>query len=207
VRPRYQPVLDDPLIELLGRTAAGYEPAFNDIYRATCRRVYGTVQRIVQNDSLSCEVTQDVFVEVWRYAHRYDRRLGSVMTWTLTIARRRAVDRVRHEERHHRRDTRYVENHPETDVDVFGEVDRAIDADHVRAALEHLTARQRQAVELAYLDGYSNVEIARLLNIPLGTTKTRIRDGLRRLRATLDEQHWLIPSHDNWSAALGPAII
>lgn len=95
-----------------------------------------------------------------------------------------------------------------TDVDVFGEVDRALDADHVRTALEHLiTARQREAVELAYLDGYSNVEIARLLNIPLGTTKTRIRDGLRRLRATLDEQHWLIPSHDNWSAALGPAII
>lgn len=195
-------MIDDPLVELLGRTAVRQEPAFNDLYDATCRRVYGTVRRILRNDSLSAEVTQEVFVEVWRYAHRYDPTMGSVMTWTLTIAHRRAVDRVRHEERHHRRDTYYVENHPETQVDVFSEVDRAIDANHVRAALTHLTARQRQAVELAYLDGYSNAEIALLLHIPLGTTKTRIRDGLRRLRTALDEQRWLVPARGTWSAAL-----
>lgn len=196
-----QQSVSDPLTELVQRVAAGHEPAFDQLYTATRDRVYGTVQHIVQNSSLSSEVTQDVFVELWRYAHRYDASMGSVMAWTLTIARRRAIDRVRHEERRHQRDTRWAEAHPGMEIDVFGQVNRSLDAEHVRTALRQLSERQREAVELAYLNGYANVEIALLLDIPLATTKTRIRDGLLRLRAALDEQAWLIAPRGTWSSA------
>jgi RNA polymerase sigma-70 factor (ECF subfamily) len=188
------------LTELVERVAVGYEPAFNSLYTATCDRVYGTVQHIVQNASLSSEVTQDVFVELWRYASRYDSSMGSVMTWTLTIARRRAIDRVRHEERRRQRDTRYADDHPRAEVDVFAQVDRSLDAKHVRIALLRLTTRQREAVELAYLRGYTNHEIASLLDIPLGTAKTRIRDGLLQLRTALDDQAWLVAPRGTWSS-------
>lgn len=183
----------DPLVDLVGRTAVGHEPAFSELYSATRARVYNQVNRVVQNSSLAAEVTQDVYVELWKHARRYDHTLGSVMTWVLTIARRRAIDCVRHEERCHRHDTRYAEDHPTAEVDVFDTVDRMIDAEHVRIALHGLTDRQRQAVELAYLDGYTNLEIADLLGVPLGTTKTRIRDGLTRLQTTMHEQAWLAP--------------
>jgi RNA polymerase sigma-70 factor (ECF subfamily) len=196
---RRQPAASDPLTDLVESVAVGHESAFEELYSATRDRVYGTVQHIVQNPALSSEVTQDVFVELWRYAHRYDSSMGSVMAWTLTIARRRAIDRVRHEERRHQRDTRYVEAHPDAEIDVFAQVDSTLDADHVRTALLRLTARQREAVALAYLEGYANDEIARLLGIPLGTTKTRIRDGLLRLRAALDDQAWLIAPRGTWS--------
>ena len=191
----------DPLVDLVQRTAVGHEPAFNELYAATRARVYSQVNRVVQNPSLAAEVTQDVFVDLWKYAHRYDHTLGSVMAWVLTIARHRAIDRVRHEERRHRHDTAYADDHPAIEVDVFDVVDRVIVAEHVRMALRDLTDRQRQAVELAYLDGYANLEIADLLGIPLGTTKTRIRDGLTRLQSMLVEQAWLTPE----SAACRPS--
>jgi len=181
----------DPLVDLLERTALGHEPAFDELYAATRARVFSQVNRVLQNATLAAEVTQDVFVDLWRHAHRYDRKLGSVMAWVLTIARHRAIDRVRHEERCRRHDTAYADDHPRADVDVFEAVDRTIVADHVRMALRELTDRQRQAVELAYLDGYANSEIADLLGIPLGTTKTRIRDGLTRLQSMLGEETWL----------------
>lgn len=183
----------DPLIDLVERTAIGHETAFNELYSVTRARVYNQVNRVVQNPSLAAEVTQDVFVELWIHAQRYDHTMGSVMAWLLTIARRRAIDRVRQEEGSHRRDTRYADDHPTKEVDVFDSVSRLIDAEHIRMALRDLTDRQRQAVELAYLDGYANLEIADLLGIPLGTTKTRIRDGLTRLQTTMHEQSWLAP--------------
>lgn len=190
---KHRRMTSDPLVDLVERTAVGHEPAFNELYAATRTRVYSQVNRVVQNPSLSAEVTQDVFIDLWKHANRYDRSLGSVMAWVLTIARHRAIDRVRHEERRHRHDTAYADDHPTTEVDVFDSVDRKIVAEHVRTALRDLTVRQRQAVELAYLDGYANLEIADLLGIPLGTTKTRIRDGLTRLQSTLLEQTWLSP--------------
>lgn len=183
----------DPLVDLVQRTAVGHERAFDELYATTRARVYSQVNRVVQNASLAAEVTQDVYIDLWRHACRYDQALGSVMAWMLTIARRRAIDRVRHEERRRKLDARYCDVNPPVDVDVFAIVDKTMLAEHVRLALRELTDRQRQAVELAYLDGYANLEIAELLGIPLGTTKTRIRDGLLRLQATLTEESWLTP--------------
>jgi RNA polymerase sigma-70 factor (ECF subfamily) len=191
----------DPLDALMLRVATGDEQSFDQLYRVAYRPVFGVIERAVHNPSLSAEIAQDVFVELWRCAFRYESSMGSVMAWVLTIARRRAIDRVRHEERSHARDTRYAGAHRETEVDVFDDVNRGLDADHVRSALRCLTRRQREAVELAYLHGYANIEIATRLNIPLATTKTRIRDGLLRLRCVLDDQSWLTAPHDSWSAA------
>jgi len=195
VPARHLTAVRDPLVDLVERTAMGFEPAFDEFYSVTRSRVYNQVNRVVQNPSLADEVTQEVFVELWTQAHRYDHTMGSVMAWVLTIGRRRAIDRVRHEEGSHRHDTRYAEDHPSQEVDVFDSVSRVIDAEHLRVALCDLTDRQRQAVELAYLDGYANLEIADLLGIPLATTKTRIRDGLTRLQTTMHDQSWLAP-HD-----------
>jgi RNA polymerase sigma-70 factor (ECF subfamily) len=183
----------ETLVDLIERTAGGSEPAFTELYSATCTSVYSQVNRVVQNSSMAAEVTQEVYVDLWRHAQRYDHNIGSVMAWLLTIARRRAIDRVRHEERVRRLDTRYVTDHPADEIDVFESVDRTMNAEHIRMALRGLSDRQHQAVELAYIAGYANVEIADLLGIPVGTTKTRIRDGLTRLQAMLHEQSWLAP--------------
>lgn len=200
---RHRSSTPDPLVDLVERTAVGHELAFNELYAATRTRVYSQVNRVLQNSSLAAEVTQDVFIDLWRFAHRYDNSLGSVISWMLAIARHRAIDRVRHEERRHRHDTAYAEGHPTVEVDVFAAVDRVIVAEHVRMALRNLTDRQRQAVELAYLDGYANLEIADLLGIPLGTAKTRIRDGLTQLQATLREQPWLPSENATCSPSSG----
>jgi len=178
----------DPLVDMIKRAASGHESAFAEFYSATGARVYGLVNRVLRNSALSAEVTQDVFVELWTQADRYDQRMGSVMGWVLTIAHRRAVDRVRHEERSRCRDTRYFRDNPQmTTDDVSDHVERRLAADHVRHALGYLTDRQRQAVQLAYFDGYSNLEVASLLGVPVPTVKTRIRDGLIRLRFVLGE--------------------
>jgi RNA polymerase sigma-70 factor, ECF subfamily len=187
--PHFDAVLIDPLVELMGRITSGHDSAFTDFYGAVSARVYGLVNRVLHNSALSAEVTQDVFMELWTQSDRYDAALGSVMGWVLTIAHRRAVDLVRHEERSHRRDTQYTHDNLELDTcTVHDHVEHLIDAERVRRALSCLTDRQRQAVELSYFGGYSNSEIARLLGIPVSTTKTRIRDGLIRLRRSLAER-------------------
>jgi RNA polymerase sigma-70 factor, ECF subfamily len=200
---QYRATNSDPLVDLVEQAADGHEIAFNELYTATRARVYSQVNRVLQNPALAVEVTQDVFIELWKHSHRYDQAMGSVMAWLLTIARRRAIDRVRHEERRRKQDTRYADDHPTVETDVFDTVDRTIVAERVRQALHSLTDRQRQAVELAYLDGYANLEIAGLLGIPLGTTKTRIRDGLTRLQATLLEQAGLAPAYATTETSIG----
>lgn len=168
----------DPLVDMIERTANGHESAFAEFYSATSARVYGLVNRVLRNSALSAEVTQDVFVELWTQANRYDHAVGSVMGRVFTIAHRRAVDRVRHEERSRCRDTRYLQDNPRiTTYDVSDHVERRLDADHVRYALDYLTDRQRQAVQLAYFDGYGNLEVASLLGVPVPTIKTRLRDA------------------------------
>jgi len=186
--PRRDAAPIDPLVEVIGQIARGRESAFSDFYVTLSGRVYGLVNRVLQNTALSAEVTQDVFVELWAKADRYDEALGSVLAWVFTIAHRRAVDQVRHEERSHRRDTRYTQDNPTIDTtDVDDHVARQLEAKRVRLAMEHLTERQRQAVRLSYFDGYSNLEMAALLGIPVSTVKTRIRDGLIKLRVALDD--------------------
>lgn len=174
------------LTRLLRRSAAGDEAAFGELYDAVSGRVHGLVRRVVRDPAQSEEVTQEVFLEIWRQSARYDPARGSALAWLLTIAHRRAVDRVRSVAAARGRDDGYGAATHATPHDSTAEaVDARLDAERVHRALESLTVAQRDALTLAYLSGYTHTEVASLLDLPLGTAKTRIRDGLIRLRDTL----------------------
>ena len=174
------------LERLLRRSAAGDEVAFAQLYDAVAARLYGLVRRVVRDPAQSEEVTQEVFLEIWRHSARFDPSKGGAMSWMLTIAHRKAVDRVRSAEAARHRDEGYGASNQEVTHDSTAEaVVERLDAERVHRALETLTAVQRQALELAYLSGYTHTEVATMLDLPLGTAKTRIRDGLIRLRDTL----------------------
>jgi RNA polymerase sigma-70 factor, ECF subfamily len=174
------------LADLLRRSARGDEAAFAALYDATARRIYGLVLRIVRDPAMSEEVTQEVYLDVWRHSARFDAQRGSAISWLMTIAHRTAVDRVRASEASRRRDDAHAATHQDIEFDTTAESAQAsLEAQRVRRALTTLTDAQRSAVELAYLGGYTHTEVARLLDLPLGTAKTRIRDGLIRLRDTL----------------------
>jgi RNA polymerase sigma-70 factor (ECF subfamily) len=174
------------LTELLRRSARADEAAFAELYDATSRRIYGLVLRIVRDPAMSEEVTQEIYLTVWRTSARFDPDRGSALSWLMTIAHRAAVDRVRSSEASRRRDDAHAVRHRDVEFDATAEAAHAsVEAQRVRRALSSLTEAQRDAVELAYLGGYTHTEVARLLDLPLGTAKTRIRDGLIRLRDTL----------------------
>jgi RNA polymerase sigma-70 factor (ECF subfamily) len=144
------------------------------------------VLRVVRNPAQADEVTQEVFLDIWRQSARFDPQRGSALSWMLTIAHRRAVDRVRSAQATTERDSAWVAENQDTPHDSTAErAERSLDAQRVRNALDALTDTQRGAVELAYFGGYTHTEVAGLLDIPLGTAKTRIRDGLIRLRDSL----------------------
>jgi RNA polymerase sigma-70 factor (ECF subfamily) len=173
----------DVLVELLARSARGDQAAFARLYDATAARVHGLVLRVVRNPALAEEVTQEVFLEVWRTASRFDRGRGSALSWLLTMAHRRAVDRVRSAEAASRNETTYHRQNPEVEHDQTAEAAEAsLEARRVRDALAALTEVQRQALELAYFGGYTHTQVAGMLDLPVGTAKTRIRDGLIRMR-------------------------
>ena len=176
----------DHLADLLNRSGRGDQSAFAALYDAMARRLHGLVLRVVRDPSQSEEVTQEAMVEIWRQSARYDRALGSPTAWMMTIAHRRAVDRVRSAEASTRRDVTYFEQNQQIPHDETAEaVSRNLEGARVRQALTSLTETQRGAVELAYYGGYTHTEVAGMLDIPLGTAKTRIRDGLIRLRDAL----------------------
>lgn len=173
--------------ELLHRAGRGDEGAFADLYDALAPLLYGVVLKVVRDPAQSEEVTQEAFVELWRLAPRYDAWRGSVRAWATTVAHRRAVDRVRSEEASRRRheresDQRSLEQHSH---DVADHVVAGLEAIRVRRALERLTTIQRQAIELAYFGGHSYRDVAVLMDVPEGTIKTRVRDGMIRLRDEL----------------------
>jgi RNA polymerase sigma-70 factor (ECF subfamily) len=172
---------------LLARAALGDEVAFAAFYDATASRTYGLVLRLVRNHAVAEEVTQEVYLQVWRTASRFDETRGNAMPWLLTVAHRRAVDRIRATEARSRLDTAYQQSNRTIDHDVTSDGALAsLQASRVRAALESLSRHQREALELAYFGGRTHTEVAAVLGIPLGTAKTRIRDGLRRLRSLVD---------------------
>ena len=174
------------LAELLRQSSRGDQEAFARLYDATSRRIYGLVLRIVRDPSMSEEVTQEVYLDVWRTSARFDPAKGSALSWLMTIAHRAAVDRVRSSEASRRRDDAHAHATQDVDFDATAEAAQSsLEAQRVRKALTTLTEAQRSAVELAYLGGYTHTEVAALLGLPLGTAKTRIRDGLIRLRDTL----------------------
>lgn len=175
------------LVDLLTRAARGDEAAFAQLYDATSTRLHGLVVRVVRDRAQSEEVTQDAYLDIWRHCTRFDPAKGSPLSWMLTIAHRKAVDRVRSAEASKTREVVYETTTAEREHDsTLEQVEVRLDQQRVRRALASLTDTQRGAVELAYLGGHTHTEVAALLNIPLGTAKTRIRDGLIRLRDTLE---------------------
>lgn len=169
--------------QLMQRVALGDQEAFTRLYDRFADRVFGLIRRVVRDPSQSEEVAQEAFLEAWRQATRYDESKGSVASWLLTLAHRRAVDRVRAEQARRDRQTRAAQREQGPDFDAVAEqVDRTLEHEQVRRALGQLTDLQRQAIELAYYGGRTYREVAELLDTPLPTIKTRLRDGLIRLR-------------------------
>lgn len=173
--------------ELLVRVAEGDRQAFADLYDAVSGLVFGLVRRVLRDTSMSEEVTQEVLLEVWRTAPRFDPTKGSGPGWILTMAHGRAIDRVRSEQSGRDRLARLAPSQLEQPFDPA--VENAIRGEEtgaVKAALGRLSAAQRQVIELAYYEGLTQTQIAERLAVPLGTIKTRIRDGMIRLRETLE---------------------
>ena len=171
---------------LMARIADGDEHAFAQLYDELAPTVYGIVQRVVRDPAQSDEVTQEVFIELWRQAGRFDAARGGVGGWAVTIAHRRAVDRVRSEQSRRNRQLRdgviaagLAESPPDAVID-------SLDRDRARQAMTELSDAQRQALELAFFDGLTHVQVAEHLGVALGTVKTRIRDGLIRLRTLME---------------------
>jgi RNA polymerase sigma-70 factor, ECF subfamily len=174
------------LAELVALSASGHDDAFAELYDLTAARIHGVVLRVLRSADHAAEVTQEVFVDVWRQAARYSPEKGSVLAWMTTVAHRRAVDRVRSVSSEVARDDRYATATADRAVDdVWAGVEQRLDAERVRKGMASLTAIQREAITLAYFGGYSQSQVAQLLNLPLGTVKTRIRDGLIGLRNAL----------------------
>jgi RNA polymerase sigma-70 factor (ECF subfamily) len=174
------------LNDLLARVAEGDQVAFSQLYDQSSGRVLGLVRRLLKDHAQSEEVTQEIFLEVWQNAKRYDASKGSATTWILTMAHRRAVDRIRSSQSTRDRDTKIGLRDMETEYDSVSEsVEIKVEHERVGQALQRLTELQRQAVTLAYYGGYSHSEVAEMLKVPIGTVKTRLRDGMIRLRDEL----------------------
>jgi RNA polymerase sigma-70 factor (ECF subfamily) len=175
---------DADLDTLLTHVAKGDQAAFEALYDQLAASVYGLIRKVLRNPSQAEEVTQEVLLEVWRTASRFDRARGGAATWVLTIAHRRAIDGVRAEEAATAREQRSAQM-PAAIDEVAETVEASMDAERLRRCLGGLTELQRESITLAYYGGYSYAQVAALLDTALGTIKTRIRDGLTRLRACL----------------------
>ncbi len=181
------PRLSNELDALLREVARGDAAAFAAVYDLTKSRVYGMVMRVLRDAGYSEETTQEVYLEVWRTAAEYDSGKGSALAWMLTMAHRRAVDRVRAEEAGSRRESRYTATSADLASDVVSE--SAIVGDERRRVVEclrGLTDMQRQCIQLAYYDGLTYSEVSQRLSVNLSTIKSRMRDALRGLRNCLD---------------------
>ena len=172
--------------DLLARVAEGDQSAFGQLYDLLAPRVLGLARRLLKDFAQSEEVTQEIFLEVWQTAKRYDANKGSAATWILTMTHRRTVDRIRSSQSTRDRDTKIGIRDYETEYDSVSEsVEIKVEHERVEKALSRLTELQRQAVTLAYYGGYSHSEVAEMLSVPIGTVKTRLRDGMIRLRDEL----------------------
>ena len=164
--------------------ARGDNAAFALVYDSCAAAVLGTARRVLRDPAQSEEVMQEVLLEVWRSASRFDPAVGSARAWVLTLAHRRAVDRVRSEQKSADRELRAAVATVPYD-EVSDVVELRLEHERVRRCLESLTELQRESVTLAYYRGYSYPEVAALLGVAVGTVKTRMRDGLIRLRDCL----------------------
>jgi RNA polymerase sigma-70 factor (ECF subfamily) len=174
---------DESNEDLLALVATGDKAAFARLYDATAPRLFGLARRLLIDAAQAEEVTQEVYLEIWQSATRYEPTRGSAMAWMLTLAHRRAVDRIRSAQSSRNRDTKIGIRDYDREYDHVAEtVEVRIESERVKRALEKLTELQRQAVTLAYFKGLSHSEVAAMLHVPVGTVKTRLRDGMIRLR-------------------------
>jgi len=175
---------DADLDALLTLVARGDQGAFEALYERLARPAYGLIRKVLRDPAQSEEVVQEVLLEVWRTASRFDPARGGAATWVLTIAHRRAVDRVRSEAAAAGREQR-TSRVPAAGDAVADSVEATLDAELLRRCLAGLSDVQRESITLAYYGGYTYPEVAKLLEVALGTIKSRIRDGLNRLRDCL----------------------
>jgi RNA polymerase sigma-70 factor, ECF subfamily len=181
--------LSSDLDALLRRVARHDADAFAALYDQTKARVYGLVARVLRDSGYSEETTQEVYLEVWRTADAYDSAKGSALSWLMTMAHRRAVDRVRAEQSASQRESRYGAATADPASDVVA--DSAIERDErrrVAECLDGLTDVQRQSIEMAYYGGLTYAEVSQRLSANLATIKSRMRDALRALRNCLGAQ-------------------
>lgn len=171
---------------LLRRVARGDQEAFADFYDATRARVYGLVARVLRDPGYSEETTQEVYLQVWRSAGAYDPASGTPLAWLLTLAHRRAVDRVRSEQAVTQRESRYGATTVETAADQVSEsVIISDERRQVAACVDGLTDLQRECINLAYYQGLTYAQVSERLSANLATVKSRMRDALNGLRNCL----------------------
>jgi RNA polymerase sigma-70 factor, ECF subfamily len=179
-------VSEDEWLQLVRALAAGDQRALHALYEQTHRIVFTLIVRITANRETAEEVTLDVFHDVWRKASTYDPANGSVVGWIMNQARSRAIDRLRFDQRKKRVDPYPHSLRSTTDIVdpqqacLFEEQGRLL-----RNALEVLSPEERNTIETTFFSELTYEETARKLNQPLGTVKTRIRSGLRKLREAL----------------------
>lgn len=169
----------------LVRVAAGDQQAFSDLYDAVAPRVFGSILRLIIDRSQAEEVAQEVLLELWQSARSFDPNRGRAIGWIMTLAKRRAIDRIRSSQASHDRDLRVGIREFRVEDDVADAAEISIERERVASAMDGLSDVQRQAIALAYDGGFTHAEIAELLGVPIGTVKTRLRDGMIRLRSEL----------------------
>ncbi len=163
--------------------------AFRVLYEECARRIYGVVRKTISNPDSCAEVTQEVFLMVWEQGDRYRPELGHPVSWLMTLAHRRAVDRVRSDSSRRLRDEKWGRRNCSIGFDDVTETVLGRDeAANVRSVMSVLSPLQRQSISLAYFSHLTYNEVADHLGIPASTVKTRIRDGLKKLRAALEAQ-------------------
>lgn len=183
---QHHPIAAAPdLTALMVLVQEGDEQAFARLYDALASIVFGAVRRVVRDPEMAEDVTQEAFVELWRTAARFDPARSSVSTWAVTIARRRAVDRVRKEQSQRDRIDRLAVRRPEVAPEPDESAVASLDAERIEGALADLPDEQETVLRLAFMDGETHAEIAARLDLPLGTVKGRVRGGLKKLNGRL----------------------
>lgn len=190
-----EPVVPDPspagddLDELIVTVARGERGAFDALFRQLSGLVYRAALTVTRDRAQAEEVAQDVLLEIWRTAGRFDPGKGSATAWALTIARRRAIDRVRSTTADAHRERRSTGAAPVPWDQVSETVEEILDLEQLTSSLDRLSGPQRQAIMLAFYAGHTHNEVAAILGVAVGTVKSRIRTGLDRLRDYMHAAH------------------